>query len=170
MRKEKYYNAVLNLAENKSLTSISVRDIANYLDISTGALYYQFSNKDDLFNSMFIKYKKEMFDAIKNIDTKEQLLTIYLQYNIRHLRQFKFTYSSELAHFLTKSSKDYSFSIHLELLNILGLNYNSDSHITTIVFGTLRAYLIAPDYMLRCDQEMLVNELCKIIDDYNLKR
>lgn len=166
MKKEKYYDAVLHLSESKSLTSISVRDIANYLNISTGSLYYQFANKDDLLNSMFIKYKAQMLNILKPCTSITQLLKLYLEYNSENIAAFKFTYSSELAHFLTQDSKDFSFNVHLQLLEILNLKYQDDSHITTIIFGTMRAYLIAPDYMLRCDQDKLIIELVNIIKQY----
>lgn len=163
MKKIKFYNAVLELSKTKHISTISVRDIANHLGISTGALYYQFKSKDDLLNEMFVYYKLEYDEFIEELDTDPTtFLQAYLDYYSRYIDQFKFTYSSELAHILNHTSLVTSLSSHLKTLDKIGLDYEKDAHLVTIIFGTIRAYLLAPDYMKKCDQKLMIEELVKL--------
>lgn len=167
MKKLKYYNAILELTKEKGLAAISVRDIANHLNISTGSLYYQFDGKNDLLNKMFIYYKQEFSNFLDTLDNDTHtIVSNYLEYNMNHHLQFKFVYSGELSELLNEESLRMSLATHLKLLDKLGLDYDQDSHIITIVLGTIRAYLFAPSYMKRCDQQLLVEELVKIINNY----
>lgn len=167
MQKTDYYNAILELSNTKTLNTISVRDIAKYLNISTGALYYQFTSKEDLINQMFIYYKQQLDDYINTLDDDPYtLLSSYLSYNFEHNLEFNFVYSSELSSFLCSEALEMSLHSHLNLLSKLGLNYSKDAHITTIIFGTMRAYLLAPSYMNRCDPKQLTNQLVHILNNY----
>ncbi len=168
MKKEVYYQAILELTATKTLTSISVRDIAKHLEISTGSLYYHFKSKEDLLNQMFIYYKTKHADYIASIDSEDikTLLLKHIEYNNEHKSEFSFVYSTELANILNQESLALSLEAHLSFLDKLGLDYERDSHITTIIFGTIRSYLISPSYMLRCDKEQLVSELTSILNNY----
>lgn len=165
MEKIKFYNAILELSKVKHISTISVRDIANHLGISTGALYYQFKNKEDLLNEMFVHFKLEYDDFIEDLDSEPtSFLQSYLDYHNLHIDQFRFTYSSELAHILNHNSLVVSLSSHLKTLDKIGLDYEKDAHLVTIIFGTIRAYLLAPDYMKRCDQKPMIAELVKLLE------
>lgn len=165
MVKTKYYQAILELSAEKSLAAISVRDISNHLGISTGSLYYQFSGKNDLLNQMFRYYKNSLGDYIENLsDDPTALLNSYLDYSFAHNLEFRFVYSSELSNLLDRESLEVSLNNHKKILKKLNLEYGNDAHITTIVFGTMRAYLMAPSYMLQCNQVKLVDELVNIIN------
>lgn len=167
MKKIKYFEAILELTKEKSLNTISVRDIANHLELSTGSLYYQFNGKSDLLNQMFIYYKQQIDDHMKDIDNDYyQFFSTYLSYNIEHNLEFRFIYSSELANLLSPEALKLSLDIHLNLLKKLGLDYYQDSHMITIIFGTMRAYLMAPSYMVQCDADKLARELVTILNNY----
>lgn len=167
MKKEVYYQAILELTTEKTLTSISVRDIAKHLNISTGSLYYHFKSKEDLLNQMFIFYKSKHAEYIASIDGDiKTLLLKHIEYNQNHKTEFAFVYSTELGNILSEESLQLSLNAHLTFLKKLGLEYRRDTHITTIIFGTIRSYLISPSYMLRCDIEQLVNELVLITENY----
>ncbi|WOO87524.1 TetR/AcrR family transcriptional regulator [Mollicutes bacterium LVI A0039] len=165
MKKTIYYDAILELSAVKSLATISVRDIATHLGISTGSLYYHFTNKDDLVTQMFCFYKKQLDEFLDNAKPDaELLLTEYLEFYEARTGQFKFVYSSELGNILSQDALDYSLQIHLKFLDKLGLDFKTDAHITTIIFGTIRAYLLAPDYMHKCDQTLMIKELVTILN------
>lgn len=167
MKKEVYYQAILELSKEKSLASISVRDIAKHLDISTGSLYYHFKSKEDLLNQMFVFYKTNQANFIDEInDEPKVLLQKHIEYNQEHNTEFSFVYSTELANVLNDESVALSLDAHLRFLDKLGLEYGRDSHITTIIFGTIRSYLVSPNYMLRCDLDKLVDELIIILENY----
>lgn len=167
MKKLKYYTAILELSREKSLNSISVRDISNHLDISTGSLYYQFKSKEDLLNQMFIYYKTQLQDHMLSVDNQpSHFFDSYLQYNLEHNLEFRFVYSSELSNLLSEDALALSLAVHLSLLDKLGLDYQHDSHIVTIIFGTMRAYLMAPSYMKQCDPDVLSKELAIILNNY----
>lgn len=167
MKKLKYYEAILQLSNQKSLSTISVRDIANQLEISTGSLYYQFKGKDDLINQMFSYYKLKLCEYMDTVADDDYLFfSKYLEYNLEHNLEFRFVYSSELSNILNTDSLKLSLDVHLSLLSRLGLDYDQDSHITTIIFGTMRAYLMAPTYMKQCEPDKLANELVTILHNY----
>lgn len=171
MKKIKYFQAILELTENKSITTISMRDIANHMDLSTGSLYYHFKGKDDLLNQMFLHYKQNIHDYITTVSGDNlELLIKYLDYNFKHNLEFGFIYSSEILKFLDSKSLQVSKQQHIYLIEKLDLKYSRDAHITTIVFGTMRAYLMAPSYMLKCDQRKLATELNNIITNYKQNR
>ncbi len=170
MEKVKYYNAILELTQEKTITSISVRDIAKHLNITTGSLYYHFNGKEDLLNQMFSYYKHKIIDYTQSIDDDPTtFLNNYITYNFEHNLQYAFVYSSELSNFLDQQSLDLSLQAHLLNLDKLKLDYELDAHIITIVFGTIRAYLLAPSYMRKCEQSALVDQLVRLITDYQKK-
>lgn len=171
MKKLKYYQAILELTSDKSLNMISVRDIANHLEISTGSLYYQFKGKDDLLNQMFRYYKQQLDLEMQAVDNDPLVFfKQYLAYNLAHNLEFRFVYSSELSNLLDQESLKLSLDVHLGLLAKIGLDYTADSHIITIIFGAMRAYLMAPSYMLQCDPDLLAIELVKILNNYQIAK
>ncbi len=171
MKKPVYYQAILDLSKTKTLATISMRDIAKQLNVSTGSLYYHFESKEDLLNQMFRYYKQQISSVLDPIDNEtSKVITSYLNYNFTHNSEFRFVYSSELSNLLDDQSLELSLHFHLLLLKKLGLQYRTDSHIITILFGTMRSYLNAPSYMQRCDQELLVTELTTIVENYKLNK
>ncbi len=169
MEKPDYYKGVIDLSRETTITKISVRDIANQLNVSTGALYYLFKNKNQLINEMFLYYKANLNSYLReHSQSTEELLKNYLAYNIEKNLEFRFMYSSELDHLLTKETLAKSLEFHLEFLEMIGLDFERDAHITTIILGTMRSYLSAPDYMQRCDIDKLIGELNQIIRSYKL--
>lgn len=166
MKKEMYYNAVLDLNVEKGLYAISVRDISTKLGISTGALYYQFKNKDDLFNSMFMFYKKQFEQFVDNGSNDPfTFLVSYIDYYETRPEQFNFIFSSELGNFLNEASIQYSLLVHLKMLSKLGLIRGQHSHIISIVLGSIRTHLTAPEYYVKPDKELFVATLVKVIED-----
>ena len=56
--REKIILAAEELITSKGVNSFSLRDIANYLDISTGSLYYHFKAKDDIISAIIDMHSK----------------------------------------------------------------------------------------------------------------
>lgn len=54
--KSKIIEAVEELIATKGVNNFSLRDIANYLDISTGSLYYHFKTKDEIISAIVEKH------------------------------------------------------------------------------------------------------------------
>ncbi|MDY4936205.1 MAG: TetR/AcrR family transcriptional regulator [Candidatus Enteromonas sp.] len=54
--KSKIIEAVEELIATKGVNNFSLRDIANYLDISTGNLYYHFKTKDEIISAIVEKH------------------------------------------------------------------------------------------------------------------
>lgn len=164
MNREKYYQAILNLQKHKSITNISMRDIAKELNITTGSLYYHFSGKNDLLNKMFCFYKHSLEEFIieHQQDDLTSFLNEYINYNKKYIDQFRFTSQSEIANFLTEESISYSHDIHLKLIEKLQIN-PEDKHIKIIVLGSIRSMLTAPSFYDYPNQDKLVFELIKII-------
>ncbi|MDA3871500.1 MAG: TetR/AcrR family transcriptional regulator [Candidatus Marinimicrobia bacterium] len=76
--KEKIQNVAIKMFSGKGYTETSMREISAELNISKAALYYHFSNKEEIFTSIVenifketIKFNKEL--ASKNIPTWEIL-------------------------------------------------------------------------------------------------
>lgn len=168
MVREKYYQAILDLQQQKSIASISVRDIAKQLNITTGSLYYHFTGKNDLLNKMFCYYRKEMeiFLDQHEKDDLETFLNQYIDYEMENIEQFRFAFKSELANFLTEESILYSRSIHVRLMEKMEID-PMQTHKKIIVLGSIRSLLTAPSYHDKPDKQMFVKELIKIIKSDN---
>ena len=76
--KEKIQNVAIKMFSGKGYTETSMREISAELNISKAALYYHFSNKEEIFTSIvenifkeIIKFNKEL--ASQNIPTWEIL-------------------------------------------------------------------------------------------------
>ncbi len=165
MIKEKYYKAILELQKTKNINSISVRDIATQLEITTGSIYYHFSGKNDLLNQMFCFYEHnlELFIEEHQADKLSQFLKSYINYGIAHNEQFRFINQSEIAHFLTEESIAYSYQVHLKLIDKMQIQ-KEHTHKKVIVLGAIRSLLTAPDYYEVCNQDLLIKELIKVIN------
>ena len=81
--REKIILAAEELITSKGVNSFSLRDIANFLDISTGSLYYHFKAKDDIISAIIDMHFKDLerdYDAwlIKHKDnlTIERFLDV----------------------------------------------------------------------------------------------
>ncbi len=165
MIKEKYYKAILELQKTKSINSISVRDIATQLEITTGSIYYHFSGKNDLLNQMFCFYEHNLELFIEKHQDEELALFLksYIDYGIKHNEQFCFINQSEIADFLTSESIAYSYQVHLKLIDKMQIK-KEQVHKKVIVLGAIRSLLTAPDYYEACNQELLIKELINVIN------
>ncbi len=167
MKRIKYFEAILELSKEKTLNTISVRDIANNLDTSTGSLYYQFRSKEDLINQMFVYYRTQANEFLLEVDNDPYtFFSTYLRYNLKHNLEFKFIYSSEISNMLNDQSIEVALATHLALLDKIGLNLTTDAHMVAIIFGTMRAYLMAPAYIKQCEPDQVARELASILNNY----
>lgn len=168
MEKVAFYQAILKLSTTKPLNMISVRDISHELGISTGALYYQFKNKRDLLNQMFIHYKQELEQFIDSLSgSKQDILSSYLEYCQSHLPEYNFFLSSELVNSLQQESIEYSATVHRKILNKLEIDFDNQNYLNAIVMGTIRSMLTAPSYFsCKHDSEQIIDVLIDVIDQH----
>lgn len=58
--KERIIRSAEELIASKGVNNFSLRDIANYLDMSTGSLYYHFKTKDEIVSAIVEMHFKEL--------------------------------------------------------------------------------------------------------------
>lgn len=68
-REEEFLHAALELFAKRNFASVTIKDIAQSLDVNTGLIYYYFKNKTDLFRAT-IAYAVE--NAFANMRTLEE--------------------------------------------------------------------------------------------------
>lgn len=148
----------LSLFLEKSISAITIRDIANSIDIGEATIYRYFDNKDNIMNLCAHLLEKKVYDGYFNLKNNksgyEMIEDFYKNYLVifkSHPEYFKFIneYDAYLLSKMIKPSSEYEdlinkfHSLFIEIFNI-GLNDKSIKpidDIDTFYFATSKALL-----------------------------
>lgn len=75
--KEKILQASLLLFNEKGMVNVSLRQIAQELNISQGNLNYHFKLKEDIVEALYFQLVEEMDNQMKSMELDDQLASLY---------------------------------------------------------------------------------------------
>jgi len=89
--KDRILDVSLKLFNEVGEPSVTTTTIAEAMEISPGNLYYHFRNKDDIINSIFVRFEQEMERRLKLPDDHKATLDESWGY-LQHMSEFMWTY------------------------------------------------------------------------------
>jgi AcrR family transcriptional regulator len=93
--RDRILDVSLRLFNEVGEPNVTTTTIAEAMEISPGNLYYHFRNKDDIINSIFVRFEQEMERRLKMPDDHKATLDEswgYLQYMSEFMWNYRFLY------------------------------------------------------------------------------
>jgi AcrR family transcriptional regulator len=96
--------------------ALSMRAVAKMAGTNTPALYRRFRNREDILKALVRAYQQELAEIIKDCDSLQEVAHCYLDFALRHPREYQLIMSGLLARmsksrpniqFLTERSSDW---------------------------------------------------------------
>lgn len=85
-RVDKFLAAALNLFAERNFASVTIKDIANALDVNTALLYYYFDSKTDLFRATIEQAVARAFEHVRSVveqsDDPAKVIAVWLEAHV----------------------------------------------------------------------------------------
>ncbi len=157
--KDKIFDAIILLSGEKTISNITIRDIAKASNISVGSIYNNFTDKDEIISQLYLKLKVELNETVEaSYDGSfSSIINGYISYGFNHKLKFNFMQAKDVVMVLNEdviSNVDVIYSSVVDRIETA----NDSQVMSLIILGAIHQYIATYEQRdLDVERKLLAN-------------